>query len=420
MEFYIFWGRKKQDPVSVPKGFESHPGGPFYIGDGFESLEELLSYRIRKLVRDLPVATVIRPNETMDDAELIDEDSEHLQHYRLWNVDVDLTLSPLPHELEAMTDLNSGWRGVEVKSPALWATDDGFNQVRQVCEFISSKFWTSTHPVAGLHIHVGNGKKYFPIDSFRHIAAFLYAADPILAQSHPEHRHHNTYCYSLRLYSYIAREELGIVPVPPQQLVKTTSSLSFRIRSFFRNPLRRNTSRSKLKRNIKDRKKHNLPPRPWKGVFPPTPKKDPKDRRSPMLGAVALLLRQTEYDIICELMGGLWRPAYNFGKLGLGKRTIEFRRPASSVDPAEVVAQARIAVGLCGFAADPDEDLFKKIIIDCDTADEQPSWYDVYDLFIELDLLPEAKVVHAALTGTISDSTRTEYWSSRRSNRKKT
>ncbi|KAI0139390.1 putative amidoligase enzyme-domain-containing protein [Hypoxylon sp. NC0597] len=414
MEFYIYFSMVEKDLVSVPKGFESHPGGPFHLDPDKWVLEDELTSMINKLVQDLPGETVLPPDET-DVVDLMDDDSLHLRNYRLWDVYPDISLDVLPDELQAETNDYSGWLGIELISPALWATDEGFNQVRTVCEFISRKFWIITHESAGLHIHVGNGKKYFPIESLRQISAFLFAADPILAQSHPEHRHKNSYCYSLREHAPVSLKKIRSTAPVSEQFNEPTSSRSSRFRTFFRNLLRSSPPRPNPTRNINERERYNFPPRPQEGVFTPHSQRDPpEDWRPRMLQAVAVLLEQTDPEKLYGLMASFQRFAYQISFPDVGrKRTVEFRRPASSVDPAEVVAQARIAVSLCKFAANPDEDQFKKIILDCDTADENPTWFDVYDLLIELDLLPEARVIYAALTGTITDSVRAEYWSSR-------
>ncbi|KAI0834668.1 putative amidoligase enzyme-domain-containing protein [Hypoxylon sp. FL0890] len=411
MEFYIFWARGAIGSAPTPEGFESRPGGPLYIHSNS------LTSRLRDLVKSLPAATVVPPSVVIAINDSRNADVIHLRHYREWYTENDLSLDIRPPELEAMRGPNSGWVGVEVVSPALWANDEGFSQVRKVCEFIQNTFWTSTPPSAGLHIHVGNGKEYFPVQSLRQIAAFLYAADPILAQSHPKHRHENGFCPSLRLFSKLS---LGIkksgLSAPPEQLNKRTNSPSSRLRSFFQNIFRRSPPHSKPTRNTEERKKDRFPPRPKKGVYAPNSERDPEDQRTSVFEAVAALMEETTREGVSILMttNSMTRLGYNFHDPTVAnKRTIEFRRPASSLDPAEVVAQARIAVALCEFAANPDQEQFQKIILDCDTADEYPSWYDVYDLFIDLNLRPEARVIHAALKGTLDDSVRAEYWKSR-------
>ncbi|KAI1138622.1 putative amidoligase enzyme-domain-containing protein [Hypoxylon sp. FL0543] len=420
MEFWVFYVTEDQGPVVVPNGMESHPGKPIYIRDtphrAYE-VEKSLKTRIRDFVQTLPLATVLPPGINTSIADMLNADALHLRHYRQWNVEDDLTLDHLPPELEAVSGPSSGWVGVEVISPALWATDDGFDQVRKVCEFINNNFWTYTHPIAGLHIHVGNGKKYFPNHSLRQIAALLYAADPILAQAHPEHRHNNGFCPSLRLCSKLSLGETANgAAAPLEQLNAPTDSSLFKIRSFFRSLFGRRPPHPRTRRHAREREMDGFPPRPKKPMFVPNSQRDPADRRASPSEAFGILMGQTSRKQICTLMTtSILRPAYSFHDSDLTtKRTIEFRRPASSVDPAEVVAQARIAVALCEFAANPDEERFHKIILDCDTADEHPGWYDVYDLLLDLDLRPEARVVHAALKGTLNESVRKEYWSSRR------
>ena len=110
------------------------------------------------------------------------------------------------------------------------------------------------------------------------------------------------------------------------------------------------------------------------------------------------------------------RPAYSFNQLeyeDVSKKTIEFRQAAGTIDPAEVVSRARIAVRLCEFAANITPQQLHKMINDFIVAEKDPKWFDVYDLFIELDLRPEARVVQAALKDALNQSVRDRYFAER-------
>lgn len=73
-----------------------------------------------------------------------------------------------------------------------------------MCEYLHSTFIISPDEDCGLHIHVGQGNNWLPFKPLRKIAAFLYAADPVLAQCHPMHRRKNLFCPSPRLYSMVS------------------------------------------------------------------------------------------------------------------------------------------------------------------------------------------------------------------------
>ncbi|KAI1415408.1 putative amidoligase enzyme-domain-containing protein [Hypoxylon sp. FL1857] len=414
MEFYICWARRgTEGSAPVPEPFKSHPGGPIStVPVALQTYAaENLDTRIRQFVQGLPAPATVVPS-TQIQMNDVDPNLEHLRYYQEWQVVSDMSLVPLHGDLVSQRGRDWGWTGVEVISPALWATDENFNHVRKVCEFIRNTFWTSTHRSAGLHVHVGNGKDYFPIPSLTRLAAFLYAADPILAQCHPEHRHMNGYCSSIRLGSMIASQdatdsepdpaelEQGSEPTPPQW---------FDISSFFQNLFTCTPKPPVNMRNKEEREEDRFPPRPRKAVY------DLPRGRISLLDAVRALLRQTDRVQIANLMfTDLFGSSCVFPDPDMEmKRTIEFRRAASSVDAAEVVSQARFAVSLCEFAINSTQEDFKKTILDFDTSDDHPTWFDVYDLLIELGLRPEARVIYAALTGTMTDAIRTRYWSSR-------
>ncbi|KAI1100272.1 hypothetical protein F4804DRAFT_344876 [Jackrogersella minutella] len=402
MEFYIFWCKKNKGPASRPAGFESHPGGPLVIPDediDFDGITGPLQEAIRNLLKGAPIVTVTPPDGWASIGQKYDEDWEHLRQYTNWAVKIDISLLALPTDLAEMNRGDYGWCGVEVISPALWATNGAFNQVREVCEFLQRTFWTSTAPQAGLHVHVGNGNLWFSLTQLRQIAAFIYAADPILAQIHPEYRLTNsTYCPSLRLYSNVS---LGLKNIPSTTagVDSITAAPSPSTYVQWARGLLRNISRAFWpEKNAGSRAEEHYPPRP---------------KPVPISDAVAEILQAPDREALADLMEVYRkRAAYSFNQLAWEvKRTIEFRQAASTVDPAEVVSQVRIAVRACEFAATADFEKFQKIIFDCSTAEDDPGWFDVYDLFLELNLRPEAKIVQAALDGTMSDSIRQEYWS---------
>ncbi|KAI2466073.1 hypothetical protein F4781DRAFT_424350 [Annulohypoxylon bovei var. microspora] len=433
LEFYIFVTQDKSSTFR-PLGFESHPGNPLIV-DGRIDSEEIrkdLALRINNLLRDAPVATVLSKNNRDIDIEG-DEEWNHLRPYRIWQVKDEISMQDLPIELARLNNERSEWVAVEVVSPALWATDEGFDQVRRVCEFLQNTFLTSTLTECGLHIHVGQGNNWLPITLLRRMAAFLYAADPILAQSHPVYRRNDTlYCLSTRLYSNVT---LGMknshAPEQPSQVDELQEISLVAPRGW--KGLAGNVARLSRPMNSYSRTEDNFPPRPNTPSYIADPiyiestlgdlkrsfgiNQNLRDfSPTPMLEAVAEILQTTNRRNLSILLGShINRSAYSFQQLSWErKRTIEFRQPTGTVDPAEVVSQARIAVRLCEFAATATHEEFQKMILDFASADEDPSWFDVYDLLIELGLRPEARIVHAALTGTMSNSIRDRYFESRR------
>ncbi|KAI1458842.1 hypothetical protein F4805DRAFT_473846 [Annulohypoxylon moriforme] len=420
MEFYIFWCAEGEEVTSRPPGFQSHPGRPI-TGERPDVLDTL-ALSINNLLADARSATVWKPGELIP-----------LGAFSTWGVHFDISLSSLPEDLEEVTDEHSGWVGVEVVSPALWSTKEAFDQVRRVCEYLQSTYWISTPTNCGFHVHVGQGPNWLPVNALRQIAAFLYAADPVLAQSYPEHRRVDTlYCPSLRLYSNITlglrignfgEHESEVENMDNISIVTglrgTGEGFLSSIFGLFRT--------KKEETRIED----NFPPRPTTpsyvtdsgfieellaynertyGITKRTADYSP----TPILEAVAEILRATSREVVGQLVRTRRRSNYSFLDLVLErKRTIEFRQAAATVDPAEVVSRTRVAVSLCEFAANATEEQFQKLFFDLASAETDPRWIDIYDLLAELDLRPEARVIHAALTGRLDQSVRDAYFEER-------
>ncbi|KAI1390803.1 uncharacterized protein F4822DRAFT_442062 [Hypoxylon trugodes] len=379
MEFYVAWYTDPKIPMPPPPGFESKTGGPILIQEGVGDLDASMAL----------LTGAIR-------------------------VTYDISMSLTPDELQDFVTPKYGWAGVEVVSPALWATDEGFAEVRTVCEYIQNHLWTLCK--TGLHIHVGCGNEWFSIRSARQIAALLYAGDPVLTQLHPKHRRTNRWCPSPRLYSKVSMgKKMQHAPEPPSQLSdvsqqSTVANIPGKKVTIQPLPVRPTEKSYEIERDyLQILLDVNTDPEIQQDVKTYNP--------IPIMEAVNELLKSTARGTIAELMGTPLfssRPAYNFQHFRVeGSRTIEFRQPTGTVDAAEVVSQARIAVHLCEFGANASIEQLLPLLLDFEVAEQQPAWYNVYDLLADLNLHPEAKVVYAAFQGTVDEKVRREYWEAR-------
>ncbi|KAI2603714.1 putative amidoligase enzyme-domain-containing protein [Hypoxylon sp. NC1633] len=454
MEFYIGWVRADStDAVHTPSQFRSRPGaGPFVVSDpdpGEGEVHDELEATILEFLQDNPPDTVV-PQDMVD----IENDRKwsHLGRFRRWQVVPDVTLTQnldrvFPREvLEACN-----WAAVEVVSPALWATQKGFDDVARVASFLHRKFWTMTPRFCGTHVHVGFGNHWLPMESARKVAAFLYAADPILAQTHPVHRRNNHWCRSPRLYSNLSfgQTMIDVRNVDDHEEDEEQhddddhEEYDVEYDEYNDGPSQSqapNDPGTLIERFSRMMGKKPARPRPARNEFPPRPREvaytaDPERiaimtardepwmmecdpyrfKPVPLMPAVGELLHATNRAMIYELLQtGQMPSAYSFRQFSFEiKRTIEFRMPAGSVEPVEIVSQARVAVRLVQFAAAADLNHLLRIISDFEEAESNPRYYDVYDLFLDLGLRPEARVLHAALAGTLNDTIRTNYCQSR-------
>ncbi|KAI1466438.1 putative amidoligase enzyme-domain-containing protein [Daldinia caldariorum] len=439
MEFFLAWRAESfTGTVPAPPGVQVNPGAPLVVRGRWENAGDRVGALALIIDEAFPSPEGAVAPLDKNAINYGDREWTHLQGYRRWSVVDDVSLRALPKELADRSDKDFGWIGAEIVSPALWATNEGFDEVRRMCDFLQRHFWIFNSHQAGLHVHVGNGNEWLPLNSLRQIAALLYAADPILAQSHPKHRYENAYCTSPRLYSNVS---FGLVnpvrepvqPAPPTEVAQVERPSRYaQVITRVQNLFQHFKSHPEPSKDDKVTKKVRFPTRPATGAYNLDQDtvqgalwdlggdyQGPHNAQSyepvPLITAVGEILRSADRHSIARMMGiGLRRGAYSFAQLEREtKRTIEFRQAASTVDPIEVVTHARIAVGLCRFAASASHNALMQVILDCEMAEGNPSWFDVYDFLSEVGLTPEAKIVQAVLSGTLTDDMRKEYWLSR-------
>ncbi|KAI1214709.1 uncharacterized protein F4807DRAFT_455161 [Annulohypoxylon truncatum] len=361
MEFYIFFCVRGKNLTSRPPGFESHPGGPLIV-EKFDETYDLfnpLLERLRSVLEKAPKASVLSVDDRRPNIES-DQEWNHLNPFREWDMHNDPSLHRLPDELVEITTEQSGWVGVELISPALWTTNEGFDQVRRVCVKIGHLDENESEIDDLDNTVIISGTRKAGRGRFSSVLGFFRTKNEEVRVED----------------NFPARPTTQSYTIDPQTL-------------------NRSLNRVRLAFGIEQTQEN----------FSPTP----------LLEAVAEILRTTNRENIAELLRTPIRSAYNFQQLAWEvKRTIEFRQAASTIDPAEVVSRARIAVRLCEFAANATHQQLHKMFFDFSVAEVDPRWLDVYDLFVQLDLRPEARVVQAALTGTISESVRDAYFTSRK------
>ncbi|KAJ2984970.1 hypothetical protein NUW58_g5785 [Xylaria curta] len=413
--------------ISVPAIFENSKGAPVFAEPNQPRssafARELAYVRIRATIANAVAqhrgTRVVQAGEAISS----DPDGIHLQNHQEWNVGRDGSLFFNRREWPGRNLNDYSWVGIEICSPALWATKESFDEIRAVVEALKNEFWILTPESAGMHWHYGNGKEYIPFHKLRRIAALLLAVDPLIAQLHPEHRRNNTYCLSNRLYSLVAHgrpaaaiaREIGAEyveaapefpdvrdrpnPVPRRSRRRTNDLIvpfkrgeltgyEFDLDTFVTSDLLHGESNI---RQDNDRRPLEIP------------------------FAVREILRSTNAPTVAHLMryGPDFddRPAYSFlsytapnykrmitrndgsNQQYQRKRTIEFRQMASTMEPDEVVAHGRVIVRLCEFAAQIGIEELWEVVMDCAIAEVHRDWFDVFDLLAELRLVAEAKVL---------------------------
>ncbi|KAI1419496.1 hypothetical protein F5Y12DRAFT_793728 [Xylaria sp. FL1777] len=414
-------------PMNTPERFQN-AGAPFVLPPGVGRYDIIVD-RVRKRLgrtientlsslRGLGDRVINSDEEAVTDIE-----SLHLRPYSNWTVGTDPTIH-LPSEMEEEEKYLSEyrWYPTEVASPALWATETSWEEIRAVVQAIKDEFWIITPPSAGMHYHYGHGKDYIPFRKLRRMAALLVAVDPLMVQLHPEYRRNSSYCLSNRLYSRIAHgrraavtsRDLGAKYIEERPEVPGVGSRP----NPFSQPFRKRTPNL-----IVPFKRGELTGYEFSEDIFMTLEYDEHDggeaRPLEIPLAVSEILQSVNAPTLAELMRvdpePDDRPAYNFraytlnlyklvlrrgGEVNIdyqNKRTVEFRQMASTMEPEEVIAHGKIIVRLCEFAAEVDLPGLWKVALDCTVAEVNGDWFDVFDLLAELGLVPEAKILQHAV-----------------------
>ncbi|KAI2629586.1 putative amidoligase enzyme-domain-containing protein [Hypoxylon sp. NC1633] len=128
-------------------------------------------------------------------------------HYKEnWDVATDISVNEVFRE-------EYEWANVEIRSPAMWATEQAFEEIRYVVNVLTSNLRVIINPTCGFHVHVGNGRKFFQPQTIKRLGSFLWAADPMLSRIHPPWRRVFEYCPSIRHESRLACREEERPPV---------------------------------------------------------------------------------------------------------------------------------------------------------------------------------------------------------------
>ncbi|KAI0122411.1 putative amidoligase enzyme-domain-containing protein [Daldinia grandis] len=423
VEIELLIGIRKTGPMkATPRMFQLAKGKPIIPEPG-QTTTTIVQRQVEEAIRIALQGhegdrVITRPEE------LAHADGSHLRRYTGWGVGRDMSVVATNLDLD-MTSYD--WQDLEITSPALFATEKSFAEVHHVLTAIYNSFWVFAPETAGLHIHYGRGKDWIPINHLRRIAAFLYAADPILTQMHPPRRREidRDYCPSNRHYSILAHGisaaqagghlevgnldeglyEENPVPSPPGSTPesKPEKEKGPRFTPIFKRGTLESYNFDKnyfASGEVEWAEGEHLPGRQ-------------ADKSLDIPTAVRELLYAPSGPVISTLMQhrDLRRSAYNFAAYDLEtygavqlygaepllraqpKRTIEFRQATGTVNADEVVAHARVAVRLCEFACETDINALWIMISDFVQAETYPTWYDVFDLLFEVGLVSEAKVI---------------------------
>lgn len=90
------------------------------------------------------------------------------------------------------------WLQIELISPVLQLTPTGISEAMQVAGLIKSHFRVSTNDTTGMHVHIGDSSRGFPLEGCQKVMGFFYTFDELLAPLHPPSRSDHDWARNIR------------------------------------------------------------------------------------------------------------------------------------------------------------------------------------------------------------------------------
>lgn len=151
--------------------------------------------------------------------------SEEGSYFEKWDLGKDTSIHI--SELEPPPDEDRfGYSAVELRSPALAYTAASLLQVREVFDLLFSTFDILVNDSCGLHVHVGNEQKGFPLQTLKNFCILTTTFERELESLHPPSRIGNK--HSLSSGTLFA----GVSPWDMEKIIKSTHNekdLIFRV-----------------------------------------------------------------------------------------------------------------------------------------------------------------------------------------------
>ncbi|KAI1488083.1 putative amidoligase enzyme-domain-containing protein [Biscogniauxia mediterranea] len=134
------------------------------------------------------------------------QEPERLRGLDRWDIGTDETVTAVPSPQDNGDKYR--WTGIEIRSPALWAMDSSFDEIKFVVNLLKSRYRLRVNVTCGFHVHVANGRRFFTPKTMKRLGAFLWAADPVLSRLHAPWRRVGSHSLSIRYGSKLALREL--------------------------------------------------------------------------------------------------------------------------------------------------------------------------------------------------------------------
>ena len=114
---------------------------------------------------------------------------DYKTNYNKWTIAEDSTILEFEESQGPTTPSLFRYFGFELKSRILPVTaPSSFQEITSVLHLIKSRFDLVTNMTCGLHVHVGNGTKGFPVRTLRTLAQLVTAFEPEIHRLHADSR----------------------------------------------------------------------------------------------------------------------------------------------------------------------------------------------------------------------------------------
>lgn len=90
------------------------------------------------------------------------------------------------------------WLPIELISPVLQLAPTGIAEAMQVAGLIQRHFRISTNNTTGMHVHVGDSSRGFPLEVCQKVMGFFYTYDALMAPLHPPSRSDHNWVRNIR------------------------------------------------------------------------------------------------------------------------------------------------------------------------------------------------------------------------------
>ena len=118
-----------------------------------------------------------------------------VREFKTWKVEMDSSIMA-DGPLSGPQGVRYGYVGIELKSPALPYTTKSLEKIRRMCRHLG-KFDILIYGSCGFHVHVGNKRKGFPLETMKNLCILTATFERELESIHPAHRIRNFYARSI-------------------------------------------------------------------------------------------------------------------------------------------------------------------------------------------------------------------------------